>query len=229
MLRRIMSRCISLVSRSADTVEIRRCQECGRPAVTFVYQVERGGAETARQFCGPCGQRVIKLPNPTRRGAASSSPSADSEVTVELEQIIFSSSDQQIVVLRETDGPRRLSFFTGYHEAAVIRWAQKREAHSRPLTHESWLSTVAALGAEMHSACVHDRREDVYFADVRLLRGRDQIKIDVRPSDALIMSLRARVPFLFTERLLAEYAVSEPASVWSVAAANSDSPEKRNG
>ncbi len=210
MIRRIISSCMSLVNQPSHTALTGRCEQCGRPAVTFEYRVERGGAETERQLCGRCAERVIKLPNPTWRGTASDSPIADSEVPVELEQIVFSSSDQQIVVLRETEGPRRLSFFTGYYEAAAIRLAQKREAHSRPLTHESWLSTMAALGAEMDSACVHDRREDLYFADVRLIHSRDQVKIDVRPSDALTMSLRARVPFLFTERLLAEYAMSVP-------------------
>ena len=78
------------------------------------------------------------------------------------------------------------------------------------MTHEAWLSTVTALGADVQSACVHDRRDGTYFADIHLSRGGDRLKIDVRPSDALIISLRGSVPFLFSEGLLAAYAGSEP-------------------
>ena len=65
------------------------------------------------------------------------------------------------------------------------------------------------MGAVVQSACVHRRRDHVYFADLRLVCGQDEVKIDVRPSDALVVALHANVPFLFTETLLAECASTE--------------------
>ena len=119
---------------------------------------------------------------------------------MEVEKLVFNSNRlEQVVVLKEAEGPRRLSFVTGYPEAVGILYALKGETSPRPVTHQAWLSTVAVLGADVQSACVHDRRDETYFADIHLSRSGDRLKIDVRPSDALIISLRGSVPFLFSE------------------------------
>jgi bifunctional DNase/RNase len=135
-------------------------------------------------------------------------------VRIEVERIIFfSGADLQWIVLRETDGHRRLTFTTGYVEAAALWWSLKREPSPRPLTHQALVVTIATLGARVESACVLSRSDGTYYSEVRLLRDRGQLTIDVRPSDALVIALQADVPFLFRKKLWESDAVSgtEPA------------------
>jgi bifunctional DNase/RNase len=123
---------------------------------------------------------------------------------------MFPGANEQLLVLREADGPRRLSVIIGYHEATALWWFLKQEPCSRPLTHHAWVDTVAALGGSIAPACVVARREGTYFAELRLLREGQPVTIDVRPSDALLVALRAGAPFLFADSLWATDAVSEP-------------------
>ena len=103
-----------------------------------------------------------------------------------------------------------MSFKTGYFEASALWWFFKGVSLPRPPTHDAWVSTVFALGWKVRSACVSDRREDAYFAEIRLFREEAEVKVDVRPSDAIIFALRAGVPLSFKEKVLAAYGVSEP-------------------
>jgi bifunctional DNase/RNase len=48
------------------------------------------------------------------------------------------------------------------------------------------------------------------MAEIRLLGEGGQVRLDVRPSDAILIALGAGVPFLIAEGLLAADAVSEP-------------------
>ena len=74
------------------------------------------------------------------------------------------------------------------------------------LTHDEWLATLTILGAGVQEACIYDRRGDTYYAELRLHHGSEIAKVDMRPSDALAVSLKAKVPFLVLEKLLAEVA-----------------------
>jgi bifunctional DNase/RNase len=65
------------------------------------------------------------------------------------------------------------------------------------------------LGARVHSACVLDLRDNVWIAELRFLREQTDVTLDTRPSDALLLCVRARVPFLFREALWTRYAVPE--------------------
>jgi uncharacterized protein len=187
------------------------CEKCGRPAVVFDYRANPDQPLSERRYCEACARKALWIPTPAREGAANGRVATPAEVAVVVERIIVSTSEKQhLLVFREVGGPRRLSFFTGWVEATSLWWALKEESCARPLTHEAWVASVAALGGAIQSACVHTRREDTYFAELRLLRDAVPVAIDMRPSDALLVALRAGVPFLFAESLLAADAVTEP-------------------
>ncbi len=187
-----------------------RCERCGNPATVHVVLIKQGRTEGENHLCDQCAQRTLWIPNPAGSMAVNLQDEPSREHQVEVEKLIFSESAyQQTIVLREVEGNRRLSIITGYFEATALWWTLKREPSPRPLTHDAWLNTVKLLGAELRTICVHDRREDTYFAEARLVRSHEQVKVDLRPSDALVIALRASVPFLFTEQLLAVYGVKE--------------------
>jgi bifunctional DNase/RNase len=130
---------------------------------------------------------------------------------IEVERVIcYSDSWEQYIILKEVNGPRRLTLITGYCEVTALFHFLKREPKSRPQTYDSWLNTVIALGTKPVSVCVHDRRDDAYLAEIRLLQDNKIVTVDSRPSDALVLALQAGVPFYFMERVLAQYSISEP-------------------
>jgi hypothetical protein len=53
-----------------------------------------------------------------------------------------------------------------------------------------------------------DCRDTVYYAELRIARNSETFKIELRPSDALAVCLKADAPFLISERVLAEVQTS---------------------
>lgn len=152
-------------------------------------------------LCEECARSILSEPYPPSRPGSSRL----AEVPVEVERVVISeAADHQLVIFREIEGERRLSFVLGIFEATVIDRTLKRLPSPRPLTHDAWLSTIMALGAVVRTVCIHDRRENTYFAESRLDCGGKLVRVDVRPSDGLGLALKAGAPMLITDRLLAE-------------------------
>jgi bifunctional DNase/RNase len=130
---------------------------------------------------------------------------AAGEAEVDIGRVIISEiHEQQVVFLREVGGNRTLPMMCGIFEATSIDRTLKGLAVPRPLTHDAWIATVAALGGEVQGVQIHDLREQTYFAEVRIRQAGRLVVVDVRPSDAFVLALKCGVPILVAERVLAE-------------------------
>jgi bifunctional DNase/RNase len=187
---------------------VRRCNRCGKVAVLMEWRTsEIGGSD--RNYCDPCARNVW-IPHRNFPVSVVNRIEGSGDVRVGIERILFGGQPQPLLILKEESGPRRLPLTIGHFEATAIWWALKREASPRPLTHESWIATAVALGAFVVSANVVLRRDDIYSSELRLARNGSILPIDVRPSDALAVAVRANVPILVAEPIMAADAVSEP-------------------
>lgn len=131
----------------------------------------------------------------------------DAEVGIEIETIIISEThDQQLIVFRELDDGRRFSFVLGIFEATAIDRTLRGMTTDRPLTYDSWLTTVEALGGSVRAAVLQEMEEGTYFADLGLDGPGGPVAVDMRPSDAVHLALKAGAPIRIVERLLAEVA-----------------------
>jgi bifunctional DNase/RNase len=161
--------------------------------------VGRGGEVSEAHLCEECARPVLEQPYPPDTRLVTRSE----EVRVEVERVVISEiHDQQVIVFREVEGERRLPFVLGIFEATAADLTLKGVPSPRPLTHDAWLATVAALGAGVQAAFIYDLREQTYFAEVRLDRGGERCRVDVRPSDAVMLALKAGAPILIADRLL---------------------------
>jgi bifunctional DNase/RNase len=193
---------------------IRRCDQCEKPQVMHITYAKGSEAESELHLCEDCARRVL-----ARSNAGQSQPRAvpadpGRDVPVEVDKVVISEiHEQQVVVFRDAQGNRVLPFVLGIFEATAIDRCLKGLPAPRPLTHDGWLATIDALGAKIQSACVHDLQDHTYYAELRLSRGADLIRVDVRPSDALLVTLKAKAPFYFAEGLLHLHGVdgSQPA------------------
>lgn len=187
-----------------------RCQRCENAQAVHVTRVKLGKITSEAHFCLTCAQESLWIPSSEAVGPLELAE-PHREIAVEVETLIISEvHDTQMIIFREIEGSRRLPFVLGIFEATMVDRTIKGLPSPRPVTHDAWLDTIARLGASVKAASVYDRKEEIYFARLQLSRAQELIDVDMRPSDALVVALKARVPFLFNEKILAENSVSEP-------------------
>lgn len=107
-----------------------------------------------------------------------------------------------IVILKDPDGQRVLPIWVGAVEANAVALQIENVAPPRPLTHDLVRSILLELGASLVRVVIHDLRESTFFAYLELKRDTDTTLVDVRPSDALALALRAKAPVFVHPRVL---------------------------
>lgn len=90
----------------------------------------------------------------------------------------------------------------GSSEAFAIALPLQGAVYPRPFTHDLLLSVCKRLGVSLKEVVITDIRENTFFAEVRLSRGEDIEVLDARPSDAIALAIRAKVPIFMEERLV---------------------------
>ena len=118
--------------------------------------------------------------------------------------IICEVDDQQIIVLKETDGERQFPIVIGLFEATSINRRVRGEPTPRPLTHDLITAVVEQMGGEVQDIIISDLREHTYFAKLRIRQEGELIEIDCRPSDAIAVAVTAKVPIYVNEDVLGE-------------------------
>lgn len=113
-------------------------------------------------------------------------------------------SNAPIVLVRPIAGGALLPIWIGPNEAAAIAMAQQGVAAPRPLTHDLFIATLIQLGTPLQSVRITRLEEGVFYAEL-VLAGQN---VDARPSDAIALALRAGVPILLSDEVLAEAGVA---------------------
>jgi hypothetical protein len=110
-------------------------------------------------------------------------------------------SRQPVVVLQGKRDKRNLVLVIGHFEANGIAIPLQGVTPSRPLTHDLILALLADLKASLLRIVITDLKNDVYYALLYLDVGGSVLKVDSRPSDAIALALRAKVPILVEDRV----------------------------
>ncbi len=116
-------------------------------------------------------------------------------VPMELSRIIISEiGDNQVIYLKEIDGPRQFPILIGLPEAAQIDRRVKGWTTPRPLTHDLIIGVVEKLGGEFHDVIISELKEHTYYAKLRVRQDGELIEIDARPSDAIAVAMTCKPP-----------------------------------
>ena len=112
-----------------------------------------------------------------------------------------------VVVLRplpsEDEHDRILPICIGSVEAAAIGKALSEERSSRPMTHALIGTVVAQLGGKVEKVVIDKVRGTIFYATLCIRRGTETVKIDARPSDAIAIAVRLKVPIYINESVMA--------------------------
>ena len=134
-------------------------------------------------------------------------------VAMELSRIIISEiNDQQVIYLKEIDGPRTFPILIGIFEATSIDRRVKGFEAPRPLTHDLLETIMSDLGGSLVKIHVDDLKGDTYVGTVFVKHGAEVRHFDARPSDSIALALGNGVPIFVSEAVLkrANDVVPEP-------------------
>lgn len=124
-------------------------------------------------------------------------------VQVELHQIIIREMEkEQVIVLKELSGERRLAIMIGSAEAFAIDRRLKGVLPPRPLTHDLLAAAIEALGATLQRIEITRLEEQTFYARLIVQQQGKSIELDSRPSDAIALGVATSVPIFVAETVM---------------------------
>ncbi|GAB4402746.1 MAG: bifunctional nuclease family protein [Bacteroidia bacterium] len=127
---------------------------------------------------------------------------------IQLDIVGLSSSHSQIghyaLVLQETHGNRRLPIIIGGAEAQAIALELESIKTNRPMTHDLIYNLARHFHINLVEVIINDLSEGIFYARLIMEVDGDIHEIDSRPSDAVAIGVRFKVPIYSYERVLEE-------------------------
>jgi len=115
------------------------------------------------------------------------------------------------VILQGKRDKRTLGMAIGIAEATGIALPLQGVTPPRPLTHDLFLTLFGRLKVGLTRVVITDLRDNVYYATVYLTAGATEMTLDSRPSDAIALAIRSKVPVLVEDRVFDKSAEEAPA------------------
>src|SRR5213078_2448585 len=135
-------------------------------------------------------------------GADVSPPKVTGPQEVEVVAVMIDQQTQQPTVLLQGKRDRRsVALAIGLAEATGIAVPLQGVTPPRPLTHDLFLTLFGRLKVTLTRVVITDLRDDIFYAIVYLNAGGPELQLDARPSDAIALAIRAKVPVLVEERV----------------------------
>jgi bifunctional DNase/RNase len=105
------------------------------------------------------------------------------------------------VLLQRKRDARQLAMSIGPAEATGIAVPLQGVTPPRPLTHDLFLTLFGSLKVSLTRVVITELRDDIYYATVHLRGSGGELTLDARPSDAIALAIRAKVPVLVEDRV----------------------------
>jgi len=138
-------------------------------------------------------------------------PKATGPQEVEVVAVMVDQSTQQPTVLLQGKRDKRsVALAIGLAEATGIAVPLQGVTPPRPLTHDLFLTLFGRLKVTLTRVVITDLRDDIFYAIVYLNTGGPELQLDARPSDAIALAIRAKVPVLVEERVFDKAGTTMP-------------------
>lgn len=117
-------------------------------------------------------------------------------------------SNTPIVVLK-TDDDRTLPIWIGLLEATAIATELRDIRFDRPMTHDLIKNFADMLDVVFTQVEIYDLRNNTYYARIYFNFMGKHLSLDARPSDAMALALRTRVPIYIDDTIFVAATPSE--------------------
>ena len=129
------------------------------------------------------------------------------EVTIDSIRVSLM-SQHRVVILKDSGSDRYLPIWIGACEADAITIELQGVEVARPFTHDLLKSSINQLGGKIKSVIINDLHNEVFYAQIILDVSGRRMEIDSRPSDALALAVRAKVPIYINEAVMDKAAIT---------------------
>jgi len=123
------------------------------------------------------------------------------EMTVESVRINLQTS-QRVAILKATKQERYLFIWIAHAEAYAIAIELQGTSSPRPLTHDLFINLMSACEMKVVSCVISDLVDDIFYSYMELDMAGRHVKVDARPSDAIAIAVRARIPIYVEDSVL---------------------------
>ncbi len=112
------------------------------------------------------------------------------------------SNNAYALILKESEGTRRLPIIIGAFEAQAIALEMEGVVPPRPMTHDLIKSLIENFNANLSEVFINELRDGTFYA--KLIFDSHGIELDARPSDAIALAVRFNVPIFVNSEILDE-------------------------
>jgi bifunctional DNase/RNase len=130
------------------------------------------------------------------------------EVIIDSIRVSLMTQDR-LVVLKDTNTDRFLPIWIGPCEADAITAELQQQPIKRPLTHDLLKNVIHDMGGHVVHIFINELRNDVYYARILIDVAGKQVEVDSRPSDAIALGVRVKVPIFVAESVMDRAAILE--------------------
>ncbi|MAS35955.1 MAG: hypothetical protein CL610_18250 [Anaerolineaceae bacterium] len=136
-------------------------------------------------------------------------------------------SQERIVVLKDVNSDQYLPIWIGPCEADAITFELQEQPSKRPLTHDLLKTAIREMGGQVVQILINDLRKDIFYARILVDLGDRQVEIDSRPSDAIALAVRVKVPIFVEDNVMREAAIAKESDIENEAtgARSEDAPD----
>jgi bifunctional DNase/RNase len=129
-------------------------------------------------------------------------------IEMEVKGVSFDAIGQSpVVILADKEGKKALPIWIGLLEANAIDKEMKNISSLRPMTHDLLHSILTQAQAKVKEVKIVDLKDHTYYAVLFLTLNKNPIEVDARPSDAIIIALKAKAPVFVAAKILDEQGI----------------------
>ncbi len=114
----------------------------------------------------------------------------------------------------------------GLPEARILALSLGKAILDRPLTHNLLLNTIKAMGGELTRVVIFDVIDQTFYAKVCIKVGNEEVQVDARPSDALILAVQSVRPIFVTDQVIKKAAQQSPVDRTAAQSEHALTPEE---
>jgi bifunctional DNase/RNase len=122
--------------------------------------------------------------------------------------------DPSLLVLKEKEGDLYLPILIGPLEAITISLTLNDVDLERPLTADLLCSLMSLTDTAINNIVIEKLEGTIFYASVYLVNNWEKKVLDARPSDAIAIALKMKVPIYVTKEILDMVGVSTKTEIY---------------
>jgi bifunctional DNase/RNase len=112
-----------------------------------------------------------------------------------------------VVLLADKEGTKVLPIWIGLLEATAIEKELKNITSPRPMTHDLLHSILNQVQVKVKEVKIVELKDQTYYATLFLKLSKGVIEVDARPSDAIVLALKSKIPIFVSAKILDEQGI----------------------